>query len=273
MFRNNKIVKTTPKSVLKVAANSIARINNAMMPTNLAEDLMGLRPSQSSSSSHIFNKNKKTTSRHYFTIDDIYLLLISISLLNFFVSITLPILLMRYKRSKKVTKSPNTNNGSSSSSLIKITTINNNETNLNQNDFNFDDIKIIKTHWTSLASLHLMLPLIFFQGYIKTIFLGELNKWYVGCLNGSNHLNKLLICYGLSSFLSIICLTILVIFCRLKRNVSSFSIKRNEVWIVYFEIYILDSVYIGGGTTDYLDYFIILLGSRQCTRLSIISNW
>lgn len=106
-------------------------------------------------------------------------------------------------------------------------------------------IKDVKNE-NSLSHLHFIMPLIFFQGFIKTILFNELNKvsltmfsniilmklkesllpppsgikWYASCLNGTTHLAQLLVCFGVSSFLSIFSLTLLIIVCNLKRNVS-----------------------------------------------------
>ena len=91
-----------------------------------------------------------------------------------------------------------------------------------------------------------MIPLVFFQGFTKTIFFCELNKvsskvktklkfsyeinkkliffkLYVSCLNGINHLMTLLSIYGVCSLVSIIILAALMILFNYKRKVKKMN--------------------------------------------------
>jgi hypothetical protein len=95
----------------------------------------------------------------------------------------------------------------------------------------------------------------------------------VSCLNGVSHLNKLLFFYGLSSFVSIVCLAMLLVLCNLKRSVSEKLFDALNYVLNYycfiFSLYYIEQIlcYI---CTQVL-FFLVFI--QQLTLLVLLFYW
>ncbi|CAF1018003.1 unnamed protein product, partial [Brachionus calyciflorus] len=94
--------------------------------------------------------------------------------------------------------------------------------------------------------------------------------WYAGCINETSYYTNILFCYGLCSFISIIFLSMLTIFCNLKQKFMFFLVLVQQMTLLSVLFY-WDPVKANDFSSSNI-YFVFFGCFATCESLWLVFN-